>query len=198
MRRRVLLVTAFAALPLSLLAANRLRPAILASATAATGSGERVGEVARRSATLPDLGAMPELSGGTRWINSAPLTRAALQGKVAMIEVWTYGCYNCLNALPHIKETAARYKAEGLVTIGVHTPEFDREKVPANVERRVKELGVEFPVVMDNDFAIWRAFNNRFWPSVYIIDKKGRIRFHHDGEGKYAEIDAAVRELLAE
>ena len=80
----------------------------------------------------------------------------------------------------------------------MHTPEFDREKVPANVARRVKELGVDFPVVMDNDFAIWRSFNNRFWPSVYIVDKKGKIRFHHDGEGRYADIDAAVKTLLAE
>jgi thiol-disulfide isomerase/thioredoxin len=141
---------------------------------------------------------LPELSGGTRWINSAPITRAELLGKVVMVEIWTYGCYNCLNALPHIKETAARYKDHGLVTIGVHTPEFDREKVPSNVERRVRELGVLFPVVMDNDFAIWRAFNNRYWPAVYIVDKQGRIRFHHDGEGRYAAIDSTVKALLAE
>jgi thiol-disulfide isomerase/thioredoxin len=114
------------------------------------------------------------------------------------VEIWTFGCYNCLNALPHIKETAAKYKEAGLVTIGVHTPEFDREKVPANVERRVRELGVVFPVVMDNDFAIWNAFENRYWPSVYIVDKQGRIRFHHDGEGRYADIDATVKALLAE
>lgn len=154
--------------------------------------------VAHAAAVLPDLGAMPELAGGTRWINSQPLSRADLLGKVTMIEIWTYGCYNCLNALPHIKETAARYKAAGLVTIGVHTPEFDREKLPENVMRRVSALGVEFPVVMDNDFAIWNAFNNRFWPAIYIVDKKGRIRFHHDGEGRYDDIDAAVRALLAE
>jgi thiol-disulfide isomerase/thioredoxin len=147
---------------------------------------------------LPVLGELPELRGGTQWINSAPITKADLRGRVAMIEIWTYGCYNCLNALPHIKETAAKYKDAGLVTIGVHTPEFDREKVPANVERRVRELGVVFPVVMDNDFAIWRAFNNRFWPAVYLIDKQGRIRFHHDGEGRYSDIDAAVAALLAE
>jgi thiol-disulfide isomerase/thioredoxin len=150
------------------------------------------------SPALPVLGVLPELSGGTHWINSAPVTKADLRGRVALIEVWTYGCYNCLNALPHIVATAAKYKSAGLVTLGVHTPEFDREKVVANVERRVRELGVTFPVVMDNDFAIWRAFDNRFWPSVYLIDKHGRIRFHHDGEGRYAEIDAAVRALLAE
>lgn len=189
MRRRTLLLSSLAAMPLSFLALARIRPmpSVAASPAAA---------VAR--ASLPDLGPMPELAGGTRWINSPALTRADLKGRVTMIEIWTYGCYNCLNALPHIKVTAARYKAAGLVTIGVHTPEFDREKIPANVERRVKELGVDFPVVMDNDFAIWRAFNNRFWPAVYLVDKQGRIRFHHDGEGRYSDIDAAVRDLLAE
>ncbi len=186
MRRSVLLVACLFAIPAAAVLAGRLRPT--RSARAAT----------TPVAPLPDLGPLPDLTGGTQWINSAPITRASLDGRVALIEIWTFGCYNCLNALPHIKETAARYKAAGLVTIGVHAPEFDRERVPANVQRRVKELGVDFPVVMDNDFAIWRSFNNRFWPSVYIVDKKGRIRFHHDGEGRYDDIDAAVRTLLAE
>ena len=186
MRRRVLAVTVLLALPLSIVLANRLR------------SGPPPVATAKPGATLPDLGALPELNGGTQWINSVPISRADLRGHVAMIEIWTFGCYNCLNALPHIKETAAKYKSAGLVTIGVHTPEFDREKVPANVAQRVKELGVLFLVVMDNDFAIWRSFNNRFWPSVYIVDKQGRIRFHHDGEGRYDDIDAAVKALLAE
>jgi thiol-disulfide isomerase/thioredoxin len=189
MRRRTVFFAAVLALPLSIALANRLRPAPVARA-ANTDPADRT--------SLPVLGVLPELSGGTQWINGGPVSRADLRGHVAMIEVWTYGCYNCLNALPHIKETAARYKDAGLITIGVHTPEFDREKVPANVARRVKELGVVFPVVMDNDFAIWRSLNNRYWPSVYIVDKQGRIRFHHDGEGRYDDIDAAVRTLLAE
>jgi thiol-disulfide isomerase/thioredoxin len=189
------------------------RPLLLVASALALGGGtvlfasarDRVANVesggapsSKATAALPVLADMPELVGGTRWINSEPITKAALRGHVVMIEIWTYGCYNCLNALPHIKETAARYKADGLVTIGVHTPEFDREKLPENVTRRVRELGVEFPVVMDNDFAIWRAFNNRYWPSVYIVDKQGRIRFHHDGEGRYSDIDATVKTLLAE
>ncbi len=154
---------------------------------------------APRSATaLPVLGELPELNGGTGWINGAPVTRADLRGHVALIEVWTYRCYNCLNALPHILQTAARHKAAGLVTIGIHTPESDEEKIRENVERRAKQLGVTFPVVLDNDFAIWRALGNRFWPSIYIVDRQGRIRFHHDGEGRYDDIDAAVRSLLAE
>lgn len=192
MQRRALIASALLVLPLTVLAAAKLRPAPTAAApatVAATGGS---------MSALPDLGPMPELAGGTKWINSPPLTRDSLRGRVTMVEVWTYGCYNCLNALPHIKATAARYKDAGLVTIGVHTPEFDRERIAANVERRVQALGVVFPVVMDNDFAIWRSFNNRYWPAVYIVDKKGRIRFHHDGEGKYDEIDGAVKTLLDE
>jgi thiol-disulfide isomerase/thioredoxin len=186
MRRRLLLLATLLAVPPAVLLAGRLRPT--PPARAATTA----------AAPLPVLGDLPELTGGTQWINSGAITRADLLGHVTMVEIWTYGCYNCLNALPHIKETASRYKAAGLITIGVHTPEFDREKVPANVTRRVRELGVTFPVVMDNDFVIWRAFRNQYWPSVYLVDKKGKIRFHHDGEGRYADIDAAVRTLLAE
>jgi cytochrome c biogenesis protein CcdA/thiol-disulfide isomerase/thioredoxin len=150
------------------------------------------------SAVLPDLGAMPALDGGLGWINSAPVTRESLRGKVVMVEIWTFLCYNCLNALPHVKETAARYRDRGLVTIGVHTPELPRERPRENVEKAVKDLGVVFPVVLDNNFTIWKAFNNEYWPSVYVVDRKGRIRFHHDGEGSYAELDAAVATLLAE
>jgi cytochrome c biogenesis protein CcdA/thiol-disulfide isomerase/thioredoxin len=147
---------------------------------------------------LPDLGPLPSLEGGLGWINSAPLSRESLHGKVAMIEIWTFMCYNCLNALPHVKETAARYKNAGLVTIGVHAPELPRERPRENVEKAVKELGVTFPVVLDNNFVIWKAFNNEYWPSVYVVDRKGRIRFHHDGEGSYKELDEAVATLLAE
>ena len=150
------------------------------------------------SSVLPDLGPLPALDGGIGWLNSEPITRESLRGKVTMVEIWTFACYNCLNALPHVKETAARYKDRGLVTIGVHTPELPKERVRANVERAVKDLGVVFPVVLDNNYTIWKAFNNEYWPSVYVIDKKGRIRFHHDGEGAYAELDAAVATLLAE
>lgn len=153
---------------------------------------------AERAAALPDLGAMPPLEGGIGWLNSAPITRESLRGKVVMVEIWTFLCYNCLNALPHVKETAARYRDRGLVTIGVHTPELPRERPRENVEQAVKRLGVTFPVVLDNNFTIWKAFNNEYWPSVYVVDRKGRIRFHHDGEGAYQELDAAVATLLAE
>lgn len=179
MPRPALLVLSALVLPAAIAIASRTRPAAAATA-------------------LPDLGPAPELSGGTQWLNGPPLRTADLRGRVVMIEVWTFGCYNCLNALPHVKATAARYRDAGLVTIGVHTPETDREKVPANVSRRVQELGVQFPVVLDNDFTIWNAFRNQYWPSIYLVDRKGRIRFHHDGEGRYDEIDAAVKQLLAE
>ena len=147
---------------------------------------------------LSDLGPLPSLEGGIGWINSPPISRESLRGQVAMIEIWTFACINCLHALPHVKETAERYRERGLVTIGVHTPELPRERSRANVEEAVKKLGVTFPVVLDNNFTIWRAFKNEYWPSVYLVDRKGRIRFHHDGEGQYAELDAAVALLLAE
>jgi len=150
------------------------------------------------SDALPDLGEMPSLEGGIGWINSAPITRESLRGKIAIIEIWTFACINCLHALPHVKETAERYREKGLVTIGVHTPELPRERPRANVEAAIKKLGVTFPVVLDNNFTIWKAFKNEYWPSIYLVDRKGRIRFHHDGEGQYAEIDAAVALLLAE
>lgn len=180
MQRPALLVLCALALPVTVAVSHR------ASATAVT------------SASLPDLGPVPELTGGTGWLNGPPLRTADLRGRVLMIEVWTFGCYNCLNALPHVKETAARYRDAGLVTIGVHTPETERERVTDNVRRRVQELGVRFPVVLDNDFAIWRALGNQYWPSIYLVDRRGRIRFHHDGEGRYGAIDAAVKQLLAE
>ena len=153
---------------------------------------------AATSTVLPDLGAMPSLDGGLGWINSAPITRESLRGKVVMVEIWTFMCYNCLNALPHVKETASRYRDRGLITIGVHTPELPRERPRENVEKAVKDLGVTFPVVLDNNFTIWKAFDNEYWPSVYVVDRKGRIRFHHDGEGSYKELDDAVATLLAE
>ena len=124
MRRRAVVLASLVALPLALVLVNRLRPAQMARAEATS------------PVTLPILGDLPALTGGTQWINSPGVTRAELIGHVTMIEIWTYGCYNCLNALPHIKETAAKYKQAGLITLGVHTPEFDREKVPANVARR--------------------------------------------------------------
>jgi thiol-disulfide isomerase/thioredoxin len=145
---------------------------------------------------LADEGPMPSLSGGTAWLNSAPLTRDSLRGKVVLVDFWTYSCVNCLRALPYIKAWDAKYRADGLVVIGVHAPEFEFEHDSANVRASLDKLGITYPVVMDNDMAIWNAFHNQYWPAHYFIDVNGRIRHHHFGEGQYAESEAVIRALL--
>ncbi|HEV8339547.1 MAG TPA: redoxin family protein [bacterium] len=143
----------------------------------------------------------PELSGGTQWLNTpreAPLTLAALRGKVVLIEFWTAGCINCLNTLPWVKQWHARHQAAGLVIIGVHSPEFAHEHEEAYVRGRIGKLGIRYPVVMDNAFRIWRAYNTRFWPTMFLIDKAGRIRYTHIGEGNYNVTEATIRRLLSE
>ena len=141
---------------------------------------------------------MPELSGGTAWLNSAPLDRAALKGKVVLIDFWTYTCINCLRALPYVKAWDAKYRDAGLVVIGVHTPEFDFEGEKANVEMAVGKYGIRYPVVVDKNRKIWNAFHNQFWPAHYFIDAKGRIRAEHFGEGEYETSENTIRALLAE
>jgi cytochrome c biogenesis protein CcdA/thiol-disulfide isomerase/thioredoxin len=146
----------------------------------------------------PVEGELPSLAGAVEWLNSPPLTREALRGKVVLVDFWTYSCINCLRALPYVKSWYQRYAPDGLVVIGVHAPEFAFEKDPANVRRAVKELGITYPVALDNNLAIWSAFNNQYWPAHYFIDAQGRIRGHHFGEGDYAESEALLRQLLAE
>jgi cytochrome c biogenesis protein CcdA/thiol-disulfide isomerase/thioredoxin len=138
------------------------------------------------------------LGGATGWINSAPLTAAALRGHVVLLDVWTYSCINCLRTLPAIKGWAARYGADGLVVIGVHSPEFAFERDPANVARAVRDLGVTYPVALDNNYAIWRAFDNEYWPAEYLIDTSGRLRYHSAGEGHDAATEREIRALLTE
>lgn len=138
------------------------------------------------------------LSGATQWLNSPPLTMEGLRGKVVMVDFWTYSCSNCLNALPHVKKLAAKYRDKGLVVIGVHTPEFGFEKERRNVEQAIVRLGITFPVVMDNDYNIWNAYHNQYWPAQYLVDAQGVIRYQHYGEGAYAEIDQTVQALLNE
>jgi cytochrome c biogenesis protein CcdA/thiol-disulfide isomerase/thioredoxin len=140
----------------------------------------------------------PSLSGATAWINSPPLTLESLRGKVILVDFWTYSCINCLRTLPYIKAWNEKYKDSGLVIIGVHTPEFPFEKDEANVRKAVKDLGVVYPVPMDNDYKIWRSFNNEYWPADYFIDATGVIRFHHFGEGSYDESEKWIRTLLEE
>src|SRR3984885_4687279 len=147
---------------------------------------------------LDDEGSMPDLSGAVAWLNSPPLSAKSLKGKVVLIDFWTYSCINCLRALPYVEGWAAKYKDAGLVVIGVHTPEFAFEKERSNVEKAVRDLKVSYPVAIDSDYAIWKAFNNEYWPAHYFIDGKGRIRYHHFGEGEYGESEQVIRELLKE
>jgi cytochrome c biogenesis protein CcdA/thiol-disulfide isomerase/thioredoxin len=139
-----------------------------------------------------------DLSGASAWINSQPLTLAPLRGKVVLVDFWTYSCINCLRTLPYIKAWNEKYKDSGLVIIGVHTPEFPFEKDESNVRKAVRDLGITYPVAMDNDYRIWRNFNNEYWPAHYFIDATGKIRYHHFGEGGYEESENWIRSLLEE
>ncbi|RLK51873.1 cytochrome c biogenesis protein CcdA [Stenotrophomonas rhizophila] len=147
---------------------------------------------------LPVEGTLPSLAGATGWLNSPPLDAQALRGKVVLVDFWTYSCINCLRAMPYVREWAERYRDHGLVVIGVHAPEFAFERNLPNVQRAVKDLKVTYPVAIDNDFAIWRGFNNKYWPAHYFIDAQGRIRAHHFGEGNYAQSEQIIRQLLRE
>jgi len=152
----------------------------------------------RPALALRDEGAIAPLAGATEWINSPPLTAESLRGKVVLVDFWTYSCINCLRTLPHVRQWYERYREHGLVVVGVHAPEFAFERDVRNVQRAVEDLGVGWPVALDNDFAIWRGFDNRYWPAHYFIDAQGRIRAHHFGEGNYEESEQIIRRLLRE
>ncbi len=154
--------------------------------------------VAAANAAVADEGPMPELGGAVAWLNSTPLSRESLRGKVVLVNFWTYSCINSLRELPYIKSWAAKYKDAGLVVIGVHAPEFGFEKERANVENAVRELKVTFPVPIDSNHRIWQAFRNEYWPADYFIDGKGRVRYHHFGEGEYDKSERVIQELLRE
>ena len=139
----------------------------------------------------------PTLAAGI-WINSEPLTLDSLRGKVALIEFWTFGCYNCRNTLPAVKRWDTLYRERGLTIIGVHSPEFDHEKNVESVRRQVKSLGIRFPVVTDNNYETWRAYGIQAWPTILVLDKQGRIRWTHIGEGMYNETEDVIKKLLAE
>jgi cytochrome c biogenesis protein CcdA/thiol-disulfide isomerase/thioredoxin len=148
--------------------------------------------------SLPVEGQLPALSAATGWINSPPLTPEGLRGKVVLIDFWTYSCINCLRSLPYVNGWYEKYKDHGLVVIGVHSPEFAFEKDVGNVKRAVHDLNVTYPVALDSNYAIWRAFDNQYWPAHYFVDALGRIRGHHFGEGDYPESESVIRELLTE
>jgi len=152
----------------------------------------------RTPGDLPVEGEIPSFAGATLWLNSPPLTTEGLRGKVVVVDFWTYSCINCLRALPYVQGWYDKYKDHGLVIVGVHAPEFAFEKDANNVRRAVADLKVTYPVAMDNDYAIWQAFNNQYWPAHYFIDADGKIRAHHFGEGDYDESEAIIRRLLTE
>ncbi|KTB60777.1 cytochrome C biogenesis protein [Pseudomonas fluorescens] len=153
---------------------------------------------ANHSDTLPIEGALPSLDGAVQWLNSPPLTAEALEGKVVLVDFWTYSCINCLRTLPYVKAWAEKYRDQGLVVIGVHAPEFAFERNVNNVTQAMKDLGITYPVAIDNNYKIWRAFNNQYWPAHYFADAKGQIRYHHFGEGDYAESERVIQQLLRE
>ena len=146
--------------------------------------------------TLPDEGALAPFSGATAWLNSEPLTPEGLRGRVVLVDFWTYTCVNWLRTLPYVRAWAAKYRDNGLTVIGVHTPEFGFERDVDNIVAQSRNFGVEYPVAIDSDYAVWRAFANHFWPAVYIADGEGSIRHHHFGEGEYAQTEMIIQQLL--
>jgi thiol-disulfide isomerase/thioredoxin len=149
-------------------------------------------------APLSDEGHLPGFDGATGWLNSPPLTAAGLRGKVVLVDFWTYTCINWLRTLAYVRAWAEKYKDEGLVVVGVHTPEFPFEQNEDNVREAAEDMTVEYPVALDSDYAVWRAFSNQYWPAVYIADAQGRIRHHHFGEGAYMECERVIQQLLRE
>ncbi|AGI23121.1 transmembrane protein [Pseudomonas sp. ATCC 13867] len=156
------------------------------------------GDTAQGAERLPDLGPAPELLGAVEWINSPELHLRDLRGKVVLIDFWTYDCINCQHSLPYVNAWAKTYADQGLVVIGVHTPEYPYERIPANVREAVKKHDIHYPVALDNQYRIWNAFGNQYWPAHYLIDAQGRIRYLAIGEGGYGEQEAVIKALLKE
>ena len=142
--------------------------------------------------------AAPELAGIDQWHNSPPLTMQQLRGKVVLVDFWTYSCINCINVLPHVKAWHQKYKDQGLVVIGVHTPEYPFERSADNVRTAIKRLGIAYPVAQDNRYATWTAYNNQYWPAFYLVDRQGKVVYSHFGEGQYAQSEAAIVAALGQ
>jgi thiol-disulfide isomerase/thioredoxin len=140
----------------------------------------------------------PEFTGIEKWLNSEPLTMQQLRGKVVLVDFWTYTCINCINTLPYVKDWHQKYKDQGLVVVGVHTPEYPFERSTENVKTAIKRFDIRFPVAQDNRYATWSAYDNQYWPAFYLIDKKGQVVYTHFGEGQYAQTEATIKALLAQ
>jgi thiol-disulfide isomerase/thioredoxin len=183
----------------------KVKVVVLAAAVAAAGAAlfetwkesTSMAEATKPAApSLPVEGPLPSLQGANEWLNGPPLTREALRGKVVVVEFWTYTCINWRRTLSHVRAWSEKYRDRGLVVIGVHTPEFSFERDIDNVRRATSEMMIGYPIAIDNDFAIWRAFRNAYWPATYIIDGQGQIRHHKFGEGGYEESETVIRQLL--
>lgn len=185
---------------LSGLASNGLESSLLQAAMPSAQAAELAGNNpgAPYTSSLPVESTRPSLEGGTQWLNAAPQSIPALRGKVVLVNFWTYSCVNCLRTLPYVNAWAQKYADRGLVVVGVHAPEFAFEKDRSNVEKALQQLKINYPVVQDNGFRIWRAFNNQYWPALYLVDAQGRVRHHQFGEGGYAATERALNELLRE
>lgn len=146
---------------------------------------------------LVNHGSAPEFTGISSWQNSPPLSMRALKGKVVLIDFWTYSCINCLRTLPHIKKWHDKYKDQGLVIVGVHTPEFAFERKTSNVQTAMKRFDIRYAVAQDNEYATWKAYGNQYWPAVYLVDRNGTIVFKHFGEGRYDEMEKAIQTLIS-
>jgi thiol-disulfide isomerase/thioredoxin len=155
-------------------------------------------QMMRATVRLPIEGDIPSMGGAREWLNAPPLTAAGLRGKVVLIDFWTYTCINWRRTLPYLRAWAEKYRDHGLVVVGVHTPEFGFEKDVGNVRRATTELEIHYPVAVDSDYVIWRAFRNQYWPGLYIADARGRIRYHRFGEGDYEQTERIIRLLLME
>ncbi|PVY77792.1 thioredoxin family protein [Cupriavidus alkaliphilus] len=174
---------------------NLIRVFLAASAIAAIytfGTG-----AIAESPKVGDQGKAPEFVNIDHWLNSEPLTMQQLRGKVVLVDFWTYSCINCVNTLPYVKQWYEKYKDQGLVVVGVHTPEFPFEKSTANVQAALKRFDIRYPVAQDNMYGTWSAYRNQYWPATYLIDTTGRIVYQHYGEGRYKETEAEIQRLLA-
>jgi thiol-disulfide isomerase/thioredoxin len=139
---------------------------------------------------------VPEFAGIDNWLNSGPLTMAQLRDKAVLVDFWTYGCINCQHVLPQVKEWHRKYKDQGLVVVGVHTPEYAFERNLDNLKTAVQRNGITFPVAQDNRYGTWNAWNNQYWPALYLVDKRGQLVYSHFGEGNYQQTEAAIRKAL--
>ncbi|WP_373322203.1 thioredoxin family protein [Paraburkholderia adhaesiva] len=163
---------------------------------AASAAGDKTMQTYRSD--LPKLGPLPSLDGASTWLNSPPLDAAQLRGKVVLVDFWTYSCINCIRTLPHVRAWAQKYRDQGLVVIGVHTPEFDFEKDTANISKAIARFQLDYPIAVDSDHRIWDAFHNNAWPVFYIADAQGQVRARFVGEGNYDKVEKAIQSLLAE